>query len=201
MKIIGLCGGSGSGKGTVAAMFSEFGFIHIDTDAVYHDITSSKSECLTDLCYEFGNGILNEVGALDRKKLAKIVFESEDAEKKRLKLNEIAHYHVLKATRELIKSYELKGAPVVLVDAPLLFESGFDKECEIIICVTADKDIRKSRIMLRDSISELAALQRIDSQCSDGYLIEHSDYNIVNNGTTELLFEKVRDVAEKILNT
>ena len=89
----------------------------------------------------------------------------------------------------------------MLVDAPLLFESGFDKECDLIISVTADKELRKKRIMVRDGIDDIAATKRIESQLADEYLIKHSDYNIVNNGDLYSLESEVKMVAEKVNNT
>ena len=79
MMIVGLCGGSGSGKGTVSQIFSSFGFPIIDADAIYHSLTSEESECLEALRREFGDEIIKD-GALCRPILAKIVFGSENAE-------------------------------------------------------------------------------------------------------------------------
>ena len=76
MEIIGLCGGSGSGKGTVAKIFCEYGFKHIDTDAVYHTLTSYPSPCLRELADAFGMEILKG-GKLDRTKLAEMVFRGK----------------------------------------------------------------------------------------------------------------------------
>ncbi|MBO7302890.1 MAG: dephospho-CoA kinase, partial [Clostridia bacterium] len=95
MKILGLCGGSGSGKGTVARLLLKYGIPTIDTDGVYHNITSRKSECLDALVNAFGSEIIGESGALDRKRLSEIVFSSPDAATRRAELNKIAHKHVL----------------------------------------------------------------------------------------------------------
>lgn len=198
MKVIGLCGGSGSGKGTVSGLFAEHGFIAIDTDKVYHGLTSSLTDCLRELVDEFGEGILNQSGALDRRKLAAIVFANGTDKQKHAALNRIAHKHVLEKVREMIAEYEKEGYAAVLVDAPMLFESGFDKECDAVIAVTADKDARVDRIVLRDSISREAALARIEAQLSDEILTARSDYTIRNDDISALP-EKVAVVAEKIL--
>lgn len=199
MKIVGLCGGSGSGKSTVLTLFSEYGFIPINTDEIYHELTSKYTECLKELAAEFGECIVTPSFSLDRRKLAAIVF-SENADKEKHKvLNRIAHKHVLGKVREMIAEYRNTGALAVLVDAPMLFESGFDKECDVIISVTADKDVRVQRIVARDSISNEAAMARIAAQLPDDYLIENSDYNIHNDDLLTLP-EKVEKVAKKILN-
>ena len=200
MKIIGLAGGSGSGKTTVAELFSENGFAYINTDEVYHALTSRKSPCLEDLIQEFGSGIVNAEYSLDRKALASIVFQ-DGAEEKRKKLNQITHFHVLSETEQMIASLDEKVFFGVLVDAPLLFESGFDKKCDKIISVIAEKSVRIARIIKRDSISEEKAEARIKAQLSDEFLKAHSDYLIVNNGDFGSLRKRVYEISEQIKNS
>ena len=188
LKVIGLCGGSGSGKGAVGNIFSKNGYFVIDTDKVYRDITDSRSTCLDALVCEFGSDILNSNGTLDRRALGKIVFNDS---KKLRKLNEISHKFILKRVREMI--YEAKNDEYigVIVDAPLLYESGFDKECDKVIAVTCDKEIRINRIVHRDSITEEAAIKRINTQISDVELSKKADYTIVNNDGLDLLNAQV----------
>ncbi len=198
--MIGLCGGSGSGKGTVAELLALYGIPSIDTDALYHAMTAGRSPCLDALVDEFGSDILNEDGALNRTVLAEIVFSGEDADFKRATLNKISHNFVLAETRKIISDLEHKGIKFVLVDAPLLFESGFNEFCDFIIAVTADEKVRINRIMQRDNISENKASLRIKSQIPDQYLIERSDFQIINNGSYDELAFAVSSLAEKILN-
>ena len=179
MKVIGLCGGSGSGKGTVAKIFSSHGVPIIDTDEIYHRLTSSQSKCLDELREEFGDEIIKD-GALCRPILARIVFASENAASKRARLNAITHKFVMEEVRRQIGSYAEKNEKLCVVDIPLLFESGFDKECDLTVAVIADRECRLDRIVLRDGISREAAAQRIDSQISNDRLIELSDRYIVN---------------------
>lgn len=199
MEIIGLCGGSGSGKGMVAMLLSEYGFKHIDTDAVYHKLISYPSPCVRELVDEFGLGIMKG-GKLDRTELWRTVFGDTGSGEKKRALNRITHKHILDKTLELIEKYKEEGASYVLVDAPLLFESSFDRICTQIICVVADENIRKKRIMERDGIDDLRARMRLKSQLPDSYLTERSDYIIKNNGTPEELEQEVRAVANLILN-
>ena len=182
MKVIGLCGGSGSGKGLVCRLFIEFGIDSIDTDKIYHELTSKKSECLDELVTEFGERILSD-GVLNRPALRDIVH----AEKKFMVLNEITHKHILNRVRELIDEYEKNGSRGVIVDAPALFESGFDRECDYIICVYSKIETRIQRIMERDKISRDIAEKRVYAQVSSDWLRDNCDYVIENDSTYQEL--------------
>lgn len=194
LKIIGLCGGSGSGKGAVGNIFSKNGYLTIDTDKVYRDITDNKSKCLDALICEFGAEILNSNATLDRKALGKIVFN----DKKKLRmLNDISHAFILQRVREIIKEAESLNYCGVVVDAPLLYESGFHKECDAVVAVIADRDIRIKRIVARDLIDEESAIKRIDSQISDNELSARADYTIVNNEGLAVLEARVTDFIKR----
>ena len=198
MIVVGLCGGSGSGKGEVSAVFRKKGYPTIDTDAVYHGLTSSASECLDELVSTFGGGILKD-GALNRRALADIVFSTGGSGESLAVLNAIAHKHVLARTRSLLSDYSDKGVLLAVVDAPLLFESGFDRECDVTVAVLADRDIRIKRIMTRDNITCAEAARRIDAQHTDEWLTEHADVTITNNGSTEELTSAVSQTIEDII--
>lgn len=195
MKVIGLCGGSGSGKSTISSFFATHNILPINTDEIYRNITSHRTECINELERAFGTEIINSDGSLNRKKLAPIVYA--DTEKQRI-LNGIAHYHVLNEVRLIIKEAEKKEYFAVLVDAPLLYESGFDKECDATVAVVADFEKRVERITTRDGISHEEAKGRINSQIPDSELIKKADYVIYNNADVEALKEQVSAVVLKI---
>lgn len=195
LKVIGLCGGSGSGKGFVSTIFAKHGYLTIDTDMVYREITDKKSPCLAALVSEFGDRILNQKGTLDRKKLGSIVFS--DTEKLK-RLNSIAHKFVLSEVRAYIENAKKANCRGVIVDAPLLYESGFDSECDFVIAVVARKDIRISRIIKRDAITEEAAIKRIESQLSDDYLVSKADFVIENNTDRKALDVIVSEIISKL---
>lgn len=196
MIIIGLCGGSGAGKGTVDNCFFKHGIPSIDTDAVYRELTVRGSYLLNILSEAFGKDILNERGELDRKKLSALVFS--DPAKHKL-LNSITHSEILNEAERRIRKYESEGYPAVICDAPLLFESGFDKKCDIIIAVTAPLDVRIERLVRRDGISPEAARQRILSQLPDEYLEKHSDFVINNNGDLANVQAQIDSLVKIIL--
>ena len=149
---------------------------------------------------EFGSNILASDGSLDRRKLAKVVFFGACSAKYRERLNEISHKFVLAEIRNRIERFSSLSFIGAIVDAPLLFESGFDAECDAVVCVTAPKEMRIERIISRDGLSREEAIGRIDSQISDDQLRELSDYEIVNCGSLDELEKEVVHVAEDILN-
>ena len=195
MKIIGLCGGSGSGKGVACDIFAELGIPCIDTDKVYHGLISTNSECAVELITTFGEQ-LNAFPGIDRLRLREVAFSSQN---NLVKLNRITHKHILEKTRSIIE--DIKSDPTVLgvvIDAPLLFESGFDKECDITVCVIADESVRIDRITKRDNISTDQALARINAQISNSDLISRCDYSVENNTTVDDLRNKINIVYNKI---
>lgn len=200
MKVIGLCGGSGSGKGAVCDVFRQKGILCIDTDLVYRDLTSRPGPLLSKLKREFGKEIITDENTLNRKALASIVFSSENSDDRLRRLNEIAHKYILDETRAMLGWQSADGAALSVVDAPVLFESGFDRECDIIISVIADKATRINRIMARDGISREQAEQRIAAQMSDDVLISRSDFVIYNNADLQSLNEQVTSLLNKILD-
>ena len=199
MKVIGLCGGSGSGKGTVSSIFWENKIPAVDTDAVYREMTQTDSPCLRALALEFADVIISEDGSLNRKALAELVFSGEGNEKRLKRLNEITHKYILDETRARLEQFRAEGFLAAIVDAPVLFESGFDEECDLIVCVIADRDIRLSRIIERDNIDVAAATRRIDSQISNEELISRSDFVIYNNSDLNTLKYDVFSVAKQII--
>lgn len=186
MIIIGLCGSSGSGKGYICQLLESRGIKWIDTDKVYREMTLCKTECTDALADMFGTKILNSDGSLNRIELSKLVFSGKNAEENRKSLNKIAHSFILRETEGLIDTYKKEGAKAVLVDAPLLFESGFDKICDTTICVTAPFEIKIERIVKRDNLSYDNALARLKSQLSDDELRARCDYEIDNSGNKDI---------------
>ena len=191
MLIVGLTGPSGAGKGTVASLFARYGVPSVDTDAVYHDLLVPPSACLDELRERFGEGILFSDGTLNRGALASLVF-SRGHEKDRADLNRITHRHILAKTKDILASYEAEGIPAVLVDAPQLFESGFDKECGFILSVLAPYDLRLARVMTRDGLSEERARARLEASHTDEFFRERSDAVIINNGSVDSMESEVR---------
>ncbi len=189
--LIGICGRSGAGKSYVCSVFSSFGGCHIDTDKVYHrllePVDGELSPCARSLAQEFGDGVIEGL-TVDRKALGDVVFSDRDRLER---LNEITHAYILKET---LRIAEESASPFALVDAPVLFESGFDKKCDFTVCVVADDETCVKRIVKRDGVSEEAARRRLASQIPVEELIAKCDYSIDNSENAD-----VKDAVAEIL--
>ena len=193
MLTIGLTGPSGAGKGLVASLFAGYGVPSIDTDAVYHALLVPPSACLDELVERFGRSILTPDGTLDRRALAAVVFAPGHEDELR-DLNRITHRHVLDEARRRLAVYRVEGKDAVLVDAPQLFESGFDAECDFVLAVLAPRELRMERIMARDHLDEARAVARLDAQKSDEFFHEHADAVLVNDGRAEELADDIQNL-------
>lgn len=199
MYVIGVTGPSGSGKGAVSAIISSLSskkITVIDADAVYHDIITPPSECLDELVVCFGSDILDDNGYLSRFKLSKKVFGADNKEKLLL-LNKITHKYIVKKIRQIVHELSDIGDPVCVIDAPLLIEAGLRDDCSLLISVLADKEVRVNRIAKRDTITEEAAIDRINSQKPDDFYIINSDAVIRNNGDLNALKRSVEDMLSE----
>ena len=197
MIIIGLCGNSGSGKGTVCKSFLKYGIPSVDADLVYRELTSSDSPLLNELAQKFGNEILNSDGSFNRKALANIVF-SDKSGKLLSDLNKITHSRVIAEAEKRMDKFREEGKKAVIFDAPLLFESGFDKKCDILIAVTASKEEKIRRIIQRDGIDYETAEKRLNSQYSEEFLKSNADYVIDNIGDTSDIEFSVKKIINNI---
>lgn len=183
MIVVGITGPIGSGKSYASAILSEYGIPSIDTDKVYHGLISEYTETVRELEAEFGVGIVNPDGSVNRAVLGGIVFS--DA-KKLERLNEITHKFVKKRTVELIEEYRLSGYKAIVLEVPLMFESGFDALCDEVVCVAADEQIRVERIMSRNGLSEKDAKKRIKNQKDIDFYIAKSSKVVYNNNHSDL---------------
>lgn len=161
MQIIGLTGGIACGKSTVAAMLRSLGAPVIDADAISRSLTAPGGEALPAIRKAFGDTVFSPDGTLDRKALAALVF-SDSAQLEQL--NAITHPLILSRMRSEIDRCREAGAPLVVLDVPLLLEAGFDRLCTQTLCVVADEETQIARLSSRDGMTRQEALARIRSQ-------------------------------------
>ena len=186
MKLIGLTGTTGSGKGFVSRQFGEYGIPSVDTDALVHRLYRENTACIGELTRTFGDVLAGD-GSIDRKKLAPIVFSEPAA---LAKLNAIVHKYVHAEVNRIAMEYHENGADCLLIDAPQLYEAGMESMCQAVIAVVAPTQLRIARVCARDGITEEAARARIKNQHPDSFFRERADYVIENDG--------IRSVTEQI---
>lgn len=192
-QIIGLTGGTGSGKSTVAQQFAKAGVDTIDADQLSRQVCMPGHPCLREIVEAFGPEMLDEKGELRRKALGEVVFS--DREKREL-LNGITHKYILEEIHRLIEESDHK---VVLIDAALIYETGVDEMCDQVVAVVADVDNRASRIAERDGLTMEQARKRILAQHDSSYYTDKADFVIYNNGDTEELKMQTRMTLELLL--
>ena len=196
IKILGLTGPSGAGKGTACGIFAKYGIPAVDTDAVYHALLRENDALNAALAEAFGADILDENSRVERKRLAAAVFGKENTPALLHTLNTITHKYVMARTWELVRDIEKNGARAVLIDAPQLFEAGVEKDCLFVIGVLAPREVRLARIIKRDGIPRDAAERRINAQRDDAFFRATCQY-ILENGNDEAALEvQIRALLE-----
>ena len=195
--VIGLTGGIGSGKSTVAALLRELGATLIDADLIVHQLQAPGQPILAEISAAFGSEIIDAEGALDRKALGNIVFNDKQA---RGRLGQIIQPRVgLEMLRQVTAAREAR-APMAVADIPLLFEGrreGRDTAgalgVEGVILAWVPVEVQIERTMARDSCTREEALARIGAQLPIDEKRELADHLIDNSGTPE---ETARQVQE-----
>lgn len=187
-KIIGLTGGIGSGKTTIAKYFHSFGIpIYIADDEARKLMQSS--EIVAAIKSTFGD-IVFENGTLSREKLAKIVF-NEPA--KLAQLNAIVHPAVKRHFKQWL--LDNKAAAYIIYETAILFESGSYKDCDLIITITAPVETRVQRVLERDKTTREAILKRMGAQWTDEKRTSKSDF-VVENSTIEIAKREVDQILK-----
>ena len=194
MKIIGVTGGSGSGKTIFCDYLAACGAVVIDADLVYWELLRQKNSLLADLRAAFGPDIFFPDGSLDRKALGRIVF----ADKPSLaRLNAIAIPYVLAEIEARIDAID-PATTLLVLNAPTLYESGTDTMCERVYAITSNADLRIKRICMRDDVNELYAALRINAQPKDSFYAERGAVLIENDGDVAALQARAAAVYKEL---
>lgn len=195
MNIIGLTGGTGSGKSLVSSILRKRGILVIDCDKIAHDIIETGMPAYNELTAEFGEGILNAEGGIERRRLAEIVFSDE---KKLAFLNACTHRYICGEIYGILEDASVSGVKTAVIDAPLLIEAGLHKDCSEVWVVYADEQTRIKRIMERDNITFNQARNRMLSQKPWNEYKSFADKIIYNTGGPEALEAEIERIFENI---
>lgn len=173
---VAVTGGIGSGKSEVARLLAERGGVLVDADALARDVVALGTPALEEITTEFGSGVLQPDGGLDRAKLASVVFG--DPEKLR-RLNAIVHPRVAERTRALVTA--APAGSIVVYDVPLL-TAETASQWDLVVVVVADDDLRLERLVSSRGMSSEQVRSRMDSQPSPEQYLAVADLVIVNDG-------------------
>lgn len=192
MKLIGLTGGIGSGKTTVAAIFETLAVPVFYADKVGRELLENDKDVIAEVRSAFGEAVMLG-NKPDRRTLANLVFRDESLLQK---LNTIIHPAVVGVQQQWLRNLGNEH-PYCLKEAAILFESGSYKDCDEVICVAADEETRIERIMRRDGSSREQVLQRMARQWPEHRKIEMSQYTINNSGSLSLV-QQVLKIDRKL---
>ncbi len=196
MLLVGLTGGIASGKSLVSRIFKELGAHVIDADRIVHELLAPGEPAWKQVVKYFGDGILLADRCIDRRKLGDVVFRDEE---KRAWLNRCIHPRVFEAYQAQVR--RMRQGPrdaVVVFDAALLIETGYDKKMDRVVVVYAEPNDQLRRLMERDRFVESEARMRIGSQMPLGEKRQHADFVIENTGAREETERQARAVYAEL---
>ena len=193
MKVIGITGSSGSGKTTITKIFGKQSKAKIiDADEVVKELSVPHTDYMQKIKENIGEEFFEENGYLNKKKLAQTIYTNKNILEK---LNLLTFKYVVEEIERRVNEIKkFEEVSIVIIDAPLLIESGLDKICDYIIAVLANKEIKIQRICTRDDIDVKTAESRLNIQKNDEFYIKKSNFVIYNNGK-----ENLEEEIEKIL--
>ena len=195
MFLIGLTGGIGSGKSTVASRLKTLGARIVDADKIASEIVEPGEPALAELAEAF-DGVLNADGTLNRAELARQAFAAPEATEK---LNSITHPRIRERTLERFAQARTDGVPVLVYDMPLLIENGEYKKMDHVLVVDAEDEIRIDRLVNSRGLDEEDARRRIAAQISREERLAAADSVVDNSGTRDQLLQQVDAFWEQVV--
>lgn len=195
MRRIALTGGIATGKSHVRAEFERLGVPTIDSDILAREAVRPGSRGLAAVRARFGDEMFDEAGALDRRKLATLVFAHAEA---RRDLEHIVHPLVRQAIDDWFASLDRSRHPFAIADIPLLYETGRDADFGAVVVAACDPATQLRRVMTRDQISEAEARQRINAQLPIEEKVRRAGYLIRTDGSPDDTQAQVRGVYDRL---
>lgn len=193
--ILGLTGGIATGKSTADNFFLENNIPVVDTDKIAHDLMEPNQASYLAIVNYFGKDILNNNQEIDRKKLGQIVFSDRS---QLAKLNKLTHPLIYQETKRQLDEFVKQKQSLIVMDVPLLFESGFDALADQTLVVSADPEVQLQRLMDRNNLTKTDAMNRINSQMSLKEKEQKANYVIYNNSSRDELNRQLQELVKKI---
>lgn len=192
--ILGLTGSIGTGKSTIAKRFKTLGIPVIDADIIAREVVEPNEAAYEKIVATFGREIVQSDKTIDRKALGEIVFTDET---KRKQLNDIIHPAIRTEMLKQRDAYVAQGKPCIVLDIPLLYESGLTHFVEKVIVVLVSEEEQLKRIMERDGCTEEEARKRMAAQIPVAEKAKRADAVIDNNGTIEASYAQLNQILDE----
>ena len=197
MLKVGLTGGLGSGKSTASKFFNSLGAFILDADNAAKKLIESSKKVKNELIKEFGTDIMDANSNVDKKKLARIAFQDEDHQQR---LNYVVHPHIHNAIdKSFNEILDQNNHELFIVDAALIYESGYDAHLDYVIVVTAQLKHRMERALNRNTLTREEILKRIEFQWPEQDKTSLADFVIHNDGTEAELNDQIVKLFKKLV--
>ena len=195
MKIIGITGRSGCGKSSVTRLIAAKGYPCIDADAVAREVLEPGSPCIKQLQNVFGSDIVDGSGTVQRRLLADRAFATPEGT---ARLTAITHPEILRRIDQRLQQARESGSQLTFVDGAVIVGTPFSDRCDRLVVVTAPYEESVARICARDGIVPDMARRRLDAQTPEQTLLEHADFVLENNDTSQRLQERALDLLHRL---
>ena len=196
MLKVGLTGGIGSGKSTASRYFESLGAFVLDADEEAKKLITTNETVQHELISEFGTDIIDGTGRVNKKKLARIAFQDEDHQQR---LNSVVHPYIFNLIdKEFNRVFNDKKHGVFIVDAALIYETGFDAHLDYVIVVTAHLKNRMERALGRETLSREEILKRVGFQWPEEEKVNMADFVVHNDGTEAELQKNIESLIKKL---
>ena len=197
MLKVGLTGGIGSGKSTASKFFEKLGAFILDADKEAKNLLEKNEIVQHEVISEFGTDIINATGKVDKNKLARVAFQDVDHQRR---LNSVVHpyiYDLIDKTFDKVLS-DGKYA-VFIIEAAMIYESGYDIHLDYIIVITAQLKNRMERALARKTLTREEILKRIEFQWPEEEKVGMADFVIHNDGTEKELNDNIKSLIKKLI--
>jgi len=195
IRVLGLTGGIASGKSTVAQLLADLGAAVVSADELSREVVAPGMPALAEVVEAFGEDVLDNDGGLDREKLGQQVFADAAA---RRRLEAILHPAIGRLAEDRLGDLRRSSAPLVVYEAPLLFEAGAEGRVDAVLTVCVDARAQLQRLIERDRFSSEEARARVAAQMPQAEKAARSAFVIDNSGTLATLREQVTELFREL---
>ena len=197
MLKVGLTGGIGSGKSTASKFFEKLGAFILDADKEAKNLLEKNEIVQHEVISEFGTDIINTTGKVDKNKLARVAFQDVDHQRR---LNSVVHPYIYDLIDKTFDKVLNDGKyAVFIIDAAMIYESGYDIQLDYIIVITAQLKNRMERALGRKTLSREEILKRMEFQWPEEDKVNIADFVIHNDDTEKELNQNIKSIMKKLI--